>query len=229
MNTGAVYTTAALPYRDPSTAHELPTESNHGRASLPNRHGVGSRPQDARTKPHEVELLNGRKIELLEGPPSLDVQGYEKCMSKSVVQNFSDGDEVINTYFPEVERLVRRQLNLPEGAKVLIFDHALRTGGQKLKEEANGTARAPYARIVHCDTTVRSGHTRAKDQILGTNETVVKYGRLPAGWGDVRPGAEAVRRLFRSESSDHDSPGSPPLQKHDMNDQGLLHNFNCSH
>ena len=45
-----------------------------------------------------------------------------------------------------------------------------------------------YGAVVHSDTTVRSGHTRAKDQILGSNETVTKYGRLPACWGATAPG-----------------------------------------
>jgi hypothetical protein len=175
----SLYATAALPYRDPMTAHEMPNESNHGRASLPNRKGVGSKPRDARTKPYEINVHNGRELERLEGPPSLDVQGFETCTHLSAVQNFLDGEEVLDVYFPEVEELVRRQLQLPDGANVLIFDHALRTGGRKLKEKASGTARAPYAAIVHCDTTVRSGHTRAKDQILGTNETV---GTFPTKW-----------------------------------------------
>ena len=54
---------------------------------------------------------------------------------------------------------------------------------------------------------MRSLHTRCKDQILGTNETVVKYlGTYPKGWGDVRPTRQWQERLFRAETVDHDSP-----------------------
>jgi hypothetical protein len=66
---------------------------------------------------------------------------------------------------------------------------------------------AQYANIAHTDATVRSIHSRCKDQVLGTTETVVKYqGVYPKGWGDIRPSLEWQERLFRSESSDHDSP-----------------------
>ena len=50
----------------------------------------------------------------------------------------------------------------------------------------------PYAGIVHSDATVRSGHTRAKDQILGSNETAVKYATMgteptmPIFWVQIR-------------------------------------------
>ena len=90
---------------------------------------------------------------------------------------------------------------------MLIFDHAIRTGGEVLQSDDPQYAQAnPYGAGVHSDATVRSGHTRAKDQILGTNETVTKYGRLPASWGDVVPGREAQRKFFKPETIDHDSP-----------------------
>ena len=60
---------------------------------------------------------------------------------------------------------------------------------------------------MHTDATCRSIHTRCKDQIMGTTETLVKYnGVYPACWGDVRPTREWQQRLFRGESVDHDSP-----------------------
>lgn len=115
--------------------------------------------------------------------------------------DFYDIEAVLTRYFPEVEQIIRQ--HIPGVARVLIFDHALRSGGERLRstEQVN-----PYANLVHCDSTVRSGHTRAKDQILGTNETVVKYGRLPECWGDVHPSEEWQKKLFRSETKDHESP-----------------------
>eukprot|EP00947_MAST-08B_sp_MAST-8B-sp1_P000006 g6.t1 len=132
--------------------------------------------------------------------------------------DFANKDEVRERYFPEVERLVRAHVPEAEGGHVLIFDHALRTGRSmlqtKLEEQGGGGGRAAaeawqgYAGLVHTDATVRSVHTRAKDQILGTNETEVKYGgKLPSCWGQVRPLDPAqTRRLFRAETEDHDFP-----------------------
>ena len=61
--------------------------------------------------------------------------------------------------------------------------------------------------MAHTDATVRSLHSRCKDQVLGTTETVVKYqGTYPAGWGEVRPTLAWQERLFRAEELDHDSP-----------------------
>ena len=45
---------------------------------------------------------------------------------------------------------------------------------------------------------MRSLHSRCKDQILGTNETVVKYeGQYPASWGEVRQIAAEMPSLFK--------------------------------
>lgn len=70
--------------------------------------------------------------------------------------------------------------------KVLIFDHVLRTGGDELRLNQKNQPESGwglYAGVVHTDATVRSIHTRAKDQIMGTTETEVKYkGEYPACW-----------------------------------------------
>ena len=110
-------------------------------------------------------------------------------------------------YLPEVEGIIRANVPGAADATVLIFDHAIRTGGDVLQSDDEKYKQAnPYGAGVHSDATVRSGHTRAKDQILGTNETEIKYGQLPASWGDVRPGREAQRRYFKPETIDHQSP-----------------------
>merc|ERR1712232_258149 len=49
-------------------------------------------------------------------------------------------------------------------------------------------------------------HSRIKDQVVGTNEVAAKYGKYPAGWGDIRPSRKWLDQLFRAESADHDSP-----------------------
>lgn len=114
----------------------------------------------------------------------------------------------------QVERIIRSAI--PGVRKVLIYDHALRSGGQTLRQDKQagaipgaclasnachpltesrwsraprrrgcrvaGAAAAlrpshhpqvnPYASLVHSDATVRSGHTRAKDQVSGSTASV---------------------------------------------------------
>ena len=78
--------------------------------------------------------------------------------------------------FREVADLVRHQV---EGARrVFVFDHALRSGGATKRRMLEGTQH--YGSLVHCDCTVRSGWTRGRDQALGSNEVLDKYGRWPA-------------------------------------------------
>lgn len=160
-------------------------------------------PQHTKIKPVEVQALNGRVLVSEGMAPSLDREGFmfHPHLTSVAPADFEDIETVLTQYFPEVEQIIRQ--HIPGVARVLIFDHALRSGGERLKtvEQVN-----PYASLVHCDTTVRSGHTRVKDQILGTNETVVKYGRLPDCWGDVQPSEEWQRKLFRAETKDHESP-----------------------
>lgn len=189
-----------------------PTKLPHGRSMLPRRPGVGTPPPRnvilANPESVPVRMLDGRRLIERGETPALDshgftfVPGQQTKMSRA---DFYDIELVLNSYFPEVEQIIRENVEGADHpkARVLIFDHAIRGGGKHREsvEQVN-----PYASIVHCDATVRSGHTRPKDQILFTNETEVKYGRLPACWGDVRPTAQWRKRLFRAEREDHDSP-----------------------
>jgi hypothetical protein len=145
--------------------------------------------------------------------------------------DWEDIEDVRDNYLPEVEALVRQQVPGADNpdAKVLIFDHAIRTHLRNVKSKnvgSPGHGWGQYANVVHTDATVRSLHTRCKDQIMGTNETVVKYqGKYPACWGDIKPSREwqvidpahlcapglmvslsLQEALFRAETEDHDSP-----------------------
>jgi hypothetical protein len=147
----------------------------------------------------DVLMADGRQAN-----PTLDEQGYQflgNAKTELRPADFLNIESVLDRYFPEVERLIRA--SVPNVRKVLIFDHAVRSGGETLKSVKQVN---PYAGIVHSDATVRSGHTRAKDQVLGSNETETKYGRLPACWGDVHPSASWQQELFRAETVDHDFP-----------------------
>jgi hypothetical protein len=167
-----------------------------------------------------MQILDGRKLAESGEVPSTDLHSFAFLTGqKSAVKEWDDPAAIMHQYFPEVEQMIRK--NIPGAdhpdAKILIFDHVLRIGGKGLKDKqkakSDGTAHpdAPawdgYAGMVHSDATFRSGHTRAKDQLLGTNEVETKYkGLLPASWGAVRPSLESQKKLFGPESTDHDSP-----------------------
>lgn len=207
------YGDASLRYRSPSSL-PMPVDTAHGRATLPMRAGVGTNVEKQEIEHVKVRypLLDGRRL-ITEGGrmPKLDEEGYTYTRHKSQMldgeHSFWETEQILEVYMPEVEEIVRANVPGAADATVLIFDHAIRTGGAVLRSNDPQYKQAnPYAAGVHSDATCRSGHTRAKDQILGTNETEVKYGRLPACWGDVRPGREAQREFFRPETTDHDSP-----------------------
>jgi hypothetical protein len=158
-----------------------------------------------------VKLFNGRKLIEQGEVPNIREHCFAFCTAPSEVGNFEDPQEVMHKYFPEVEALIRRTVpgaDHPE-AKVLVFDHALRTGGANFKEASKAKPEAgwgPYGALVHSDNNLRSVHTRAKDWLLGTSEVAVRYGAFPARWGNIRPSQEWRERLFRAEAQDHASP-----------------------
>lgn len=88
---------------------------------------------------------------------SLDKQGFVLLRHASAVRDFYDETQVTAVYYPEVERLVAEATG---AAKVLIFDHTLRSA-TVAGQDANGV-REPVRRV-HNDYTVRSGPQRVRD------------------------------------------------------------------
>ena len=63
---------------------------------------------------------------------------------------------MLDVYFPEIEKLLLKCI--PNAERVLVFDHALRTGGEALRKEFRSNERAgwgPYAPLVHSDNNMR--------------------------------------------------------------------------
>lgn len=216
LNSGAefVYGVVEMPYRNPASCDELPelsNDSNQCRASIPSRPGWGTPVERiGRPKLTPVSMLNGRTLLAANKAPNLDEHAFSFVTQATRFQDWDNPASVRDHYLPEVEAIVRSNVPGAEQATVLIFDHALRTGGKELKHREQDDPESGwnrYANLVHTDATVRSIHTRCKDQVMGTTETVVKYdGVYPSSWGEVRPTKEWQRRLFRAESEDHDSP-----------------------
>ena len=76
-----------------------------------------------------MTLLNGRALgERL----SLDEQGFVFVEHKTQVKDFFDENQLRTIYYPEIEELIRSQSG---ASRVVIFDHALRSGDEAEREE----------------------------------------------------------------------------------------------
>ena len=136
------YGVVEMPYRDPASAQALPPpdtfDSNAARAVIPQRPGAGT-PVDTigRPKMTPVTMLDGRKLLEAGEIPDIDRHAFLYAQQETAFRAWNDPAAVRDEYLPEIEALVRARVpgaDHPE-SKVLIFDHALRTGGQSRKEE----------------------------------------------------------------------------------------------
>jgi len=76
-----------------------------------------------------MTLLNGRALgERL----SLDEQGFVFVEHKTKVADFFDENQLKSVYYPEIEQLIKRESG---ASRVVIFDHALRSGDLDEREE----------------------------------------------------------------------------------------------
>jgi len=102
----------------------------------------------------KMEIRNGR---LLANRLSLEDQGLVFVEHKTKVTNFFDEEEVKAVYYPEIEELIRRESG---ASRVVIFDHALRSGDETEREEK--LVRNPVLQA-HNDYTEWSGPQRVRD------------------------------------------------------------------
>jgi hypothetical protein len=102
-----------------------------------------------------VEISNGRRAEL-----SLERNGFELAEHRTAVRNFFDAQELQNVYYPEVEALIKARSG---AARVVVFDHTLRSGSEAEREEK--LLREPVL-SAHNDYTEWSGPQRVRE-IMG--------------------------------------------------------------
>ncbi len=110
-----------------------------------------------RTGTHElkrVELRNGRRFT---AEFSLDKQGFVFVEHRTRVGNFFDAGELTSIYYPEVERLIEQ---LTGAARVVVFDHTLRSGDETERELK--LIREPVL-SAHNDYTEWSGPQRVRE------------------------------------------------------------------
>ena len=98
---------------------------------------------------------------------SLDREGFVLINEPTAVTDFFDEGQVQDTYYAEVERLVKSRTGATE---VAVFDHTIRV--QRADGDAIGQ-RAPVT-LVHNDYTHRSGPQRVRD--LFDEETAQRSG-----------------------------------------------------
>jgi hypothetical protein len=105
-------------------------------------------------EPRRVTLRNGR---LDAGDFALDKNGFRFRRHETQVGDFFDEAEVHRVYYPEMAALIAAESG---AAKVVVFDHTLRTADDALREEKKIRE---VVRRVHNDYTEWSGPQRVRD------------------------------------------------------------------
>jgi hypothetical protein len=104
--------------------------------------------------PHQVVMHNGRPrvSEFV-----LDRDGFRFVSHNTKVASFFEEEEIRRVYYPEMEALVKRETG---AARVVVFDHTLRTADDAMREERK--IREVVQRA-HNDYTEWSGPQRVRD------------------------------------------------------------------
>jgi hypothetical protein len=105
---------------------------------------------------HRVEIANGREARDL----ALDANGFVLVGHRTAVRDFFDPEELKRVYYPEVVALIQR---VSGAARVVVFDHTLRSGSEDEREAK--LIREPVL-SAHNDYTEWSGPQRVRD-IMG--------------------------------------------------------------
>jgi hypothetical protein len=110
-----------------------------------------------KTGTHELKRMTGRNGRMLPGPLSLDKQGFTLVEHKTKVADFFDAAQLESVYYPEIEQLIK---SVSGAARVVIFDHTLRSG-----DEAEREARLIREPVLsaHNDYTEWSGPNRLRE------------------------------------------------------------------
>jgi hypothetical protein len=113
------------------------------------------------TEDHRVSIGNLRDIA---DTLSVDREGFALLRHVTAVDDLYDDPAVENTYYPEIEALLRREFG---ASRVVIFDSTRRSDDGVGAPNRDGL-RGPATRV-HVDYTAKSGPQRVKD-LLGEAE-----------------------------------------------------------
>lgn len=148
---------------------------------------------NARWAAYQVEIENGR----LNGDTfSLDREGFALAHHDTAVSDFGDEDEIKRVYYPEMERLLKRETG---AGRVLVFDHNVRRDGGAPEEQ--GEARQAVRRI-HNDYTLNSAPRRFED-LLGADIASLegKRAAIVNVWRPIRGPVESAPLALADASS----------------------------
>ena len=120
-----------------------------------------------KTGAHELKpmtVCNGRPVaaEFL-----LDKQGFVFVEHKTQVSDFFDPTQLAAVYYPEIEKLIKSESG---AARVVIFDHTLRSGDEAEREEK--LIREPVL-SAHNDYTEWSGPNRLREHLADEAEALL--------------------------------------------------------
>jgi len=118
------------------------------------------------TEQHVTQIRDGRP---LQHELSLDVQGFVLVPHPTAVTDFFDAAQLREVYYPEIERLVRE---VSGAARVVVFDHTLRTGNEG--EQQARKIREPVL-WAHNDYTEWSGPQRVREILRDQAEQLLQH------------------------------------------------------
>jgi hypothetical protein len=118
--------------------------------------GVTDRRTGGRPDPRQVVIRNGRRRA---GEFALEREGFRFLAHHTAVRDFFDEDEVRRVYYEEMAALIEAESG---AARVLVFDHTLRTADDAAREARKIRE---VVRRVHNDYTEWSGPQRVRDLV----------------------------------------------------------------
>ena len=113
----------------------------------------------------KVNIGNARE---LAGELALDRNGFVLAEHRTAVKSFFDADELKSVYYPEVQELIK---NVAGAARVMVFDHTLRSGDAAEREAR--LIREPVL-SAHNDYTEWSGPQRVRELLPEESELLLR-------------------------------------------------------
>lgn len=115
---------------------------------------------------HRMRIANGRDVA---DTLSLDANGFVLVGHETQVADFLDEEQMKSVYYPEIEQLVKDHTG---AARVVIFDHTLRSADQAVREKH--LIREPVFRA-HNDYTDWSGPERVRNVLGDEAEDLLRH------------------------------------------------------
>ena len=120
-----------------------------------------------KTGTHELKPMTVANGRLIVNQLSLEEQGFVFVEHKTKVVDFFDAEQLKRVYYPEVEQLIK---SVSGAARVVIFDHTLRSGDEAEREAK--LIREPVL-SAHNDYTEWSGPNRVREFLPDEAETLL--------------------------------------------------------